>query len=84
MAVLLCPLTNVPDFKIALFDLALTNAINANRWDALRNIYNNIILKWDKDTILPYTTYIHDNKEKLSMLSQAIDVKIPSIVTNYY
>ena len=84
MAVILCPLTNVPDFKIALFDLALTNAINANRWDALRNIYNNIILKWDKDTILPYTTYIHDNKEKLSMLSQAIDVKIPSIVTNYY
>ena len=84
MAVLLCPLTNVPDFKIALFDLALTNAINANRWDALRNIYNNIILKWGKDTILPYTTYIHDNKEKLSMLSQAIDVKIPSIVTNYY
>lgn len=84
MSVILCPLTNNPDLKIAMFDLALTKAIYANRWDALKDIYNNLIMKWDKNSILPYTTYIHNNEEKFSMLSRIINVKIPNLVISYY
>ena len=67
-----------------MFDLALTKAIYANRWDALKDIYNNLIMKWDKNSILPYTTYIHNNEEKFSMLSRIINVKIPNLVISYY
>lgn len=84
MAVLLCPAVSDPILKVKLFDLCLTSSIRANRWDALRDIFQNIIVKWDKKTILPYATYIHENNDKFTSLSEIIHVHIPALVTSYY
>ena len=73
-----------PILKVKLFDLCLTSSIRANRWDALRDIFQNIIVKWDKKTILPYATYIHENNGKFTSLSEIIHVHIPALVTSYY
>ena len=75
MAVLLCPATDNPELKIKLFDLCLSRAIGANRWDAMRDIYNNLISKWNTNTILPFAAYIHEHSDYFEKLS---DVKMPA------
>lgn len=84
MSVLLCPLVKDPGLKVQLFDIGLDKALYLNRWEALRNIYVNIIKKWDSTTILPFSSYIASNVEKFTSLARIIDVTIPQLVTAYY
>lgn len=84
MGVLLCPLTKDPELKVQLFDLCIDKALYLNRWEALRNIYINIIKKWDSTTILPYSSYITSNVEKFKSLAESINVNIPQLVIAYY
>lgn len=84
MAVLLCPATDNPELKIKLFDLCLSRSIGANRWDAMRDIYNNLISKWNTNTILPFAVYIHEHSDYFEKLSEIIGVSIPTIVKAYY
>lgn len=84
MGVLLCPLSKNPELKVQLFDICLDKAIYLNRWEALRNLYVNIIKKWDSTTILPYSSYINSNVDKFTSLARIIDVTIPQLVTAYY
>ena len=84
MSVLLCPLVKDPGLKVQLFDIGLDKALYLNRWEALRNIYVNIIKKWDSTTILPFSSYITSNVEKFTSLARIIGVTIPQLVTEYY
>ena len=84
MGVLLCPLTKDPELKVQLLDLCIDKALYLNRWEALRNIYINIIKKWDSTTILPYSSYITSNVEKFKSLAESINVNIPQLVIAYY
>jgi len=84
MATLLCPAANDPELKIKLFDICLSSSISANRWDALRELFNNIIMKWDNNSITPYSTYRHEHSNHFIDLSKMINVTIPSLVHSYY
>lgn len=80
MAVLLCPVISNPATKVALLEKCFSSSLAANRWDALRDLHNNLFLKWNKDTIQPYITYIQEHSDDFFRYEEVIDVKMPQLV----
>ena len=80
MAVLLCPLICNPATNVNLLEICLKASIAANRWDALRDLHNNLFTKWNENTIKAYMTFIHENKETFLRYAEIIGVNIPQIV----
>lgn len=82
MAVLLCPEISDPALKAELLKLCLSNAIGANRWDALRDIHEHLVSKWSEDTIKPYVSYIQTSDD-FERYPEIIGVGLPQIVRSY-
>lgn len=82
MAVLLCPIVKESKVKIDLLRLCLSSAIRANRWDAMRDIHNNLIVKWNESTIKPYESYIRESQDDFYRYANIIGVKLPQLVIN--
>lgn len=80
MAVLLCPLISNPATNVNILEICLKASIAANRWDALRDLHNNLFTKWNENTIKPYMTFIHENKETFLRYAEIIGVNVPQIV----
>ena len=80
MAVLLCPAVNNPAIKVALLSKCFSSSLAANRWDALRDLHNNLFAKWDDETIQPYISYINEHSDDFFRYEEAIGVKMPQIV----
>ena len=83
MAVLLCPEIKDPVIKVGLLKLCLTNAIAANRWDAIRDIHENLITRWNEETIKPYASYIKEAEDDFYKYPEIINVRLPQLVKQY-
>ena len=83
MAVLLCPEIKDPTIKVKLLKLCLSSAIAANRWDAIRDIHENLIEKWTEETIKPYVSYIRESKDDFFRYPKIINVRLPQLVKQY-
>lgn len=81
MTVLLSPLIQDPTLKVKILDFGLSHAVDANRWDALKDLHNNLFCKWDAQSIQPYTTYIIEKKELFFSYKEIIGVHLPSIIS---
>lgn len=80
MAVQLCPAIKNPATKVALLDKCFLSSLAANRWDALRDIHNNLFSKWNEETIKPYVTFIQEHSDDFFNYERIIDVKMPQII----
>lgn len=72
------------DVKVSLFKIALTYAIDYNRWMAMRTLYNKIITQWDTQTVKPYAQLILGSKDIFDAIANAIGVSMPPVVRKYW
>ncbi|MCH3993813.1 MAG: serine/threonine protein kinase [Prevotella sp.] len=80
ITVLLSPLIEDPDTKVKLLDFSLGLAIGANRWDAIKDLHQNMFSRWDKNTIIPYVNYIKEHRNLFFKYKNIIGVSFPSIL----
>jgi len=70
--------------KVSLFKEALKYAVNFNRWTAMRTLNSYIISKWDTETVKPYAELILSDKDLFITLEDAIEVKMPLVISKYW
>lgn len=72
------------DVKVSLFKIALTYALDYNRWQAMRTLYNKIITQWDVQSVKPYAQLILGSKDMFDAIADAIGVSMPPVVKKYW
>ena len=72
------------DVKVSLFKIALTYAVDYNRWQAMRTLYNKIITQWDVQSVKPYAQLILGSKDMFDAIADAIGVSMPPVVKKYW
>ena len=72
------------DVKVSLLKIALTYAVDYNRWQAMRTLYNKIITQWDAQTVKPYAQLILGSKDMFDAIADAIGVSMPPVVRKYW
>lgn len=72
------------DVRVSLFKIALTYAVDYNRWQAMRTLYNKIIIQWDAQTVKPYAQLILSSKDMFDAIADAIGVIMPPVVRKYW